>query len=369
MGLELTAFDIKHLVKEWQILVGGRINKIYQPKETEILILVYTKGKHFLRIALPSMMYLTQYKGEMPEQPFGFCKFLRKRLNNAIITKISQHDFERTVIADLETKETTLRLIVELFSHGNIIVCDKDNKILSLMAARSSEHRELRGGIEYTFPTKNDVHFLNITKKEFSELVKKSSEENSVKLLAKELGLGGKYAEEIIARAGESKEKQSMDATNVFGELEKFREEPTKSVIYYENDKPNAIAPVHMQTKESLTCKEFAAFNEAIDSIVTNIDIVSDSKMLTDKHKKEIEKATDVLKQQLAVLEGREKEIEECEIKAKAIYEHYTTLHALLVEMRATAKKETWDAMKKKFEKHPLVKKIDLQKKEVTVKI
>lgn len=366
MGFDLTAFDVMHLVKEWQVLVGGRINKVYQPKETEILLLIYAKGKHMLRIALPSMMYLTQYKGEMPEQQLGFCKFLRKRLNNAVVTRIAQYDFERTVIIELLGKETPYKLIIELFSHGNIILCDKYNKIISLLAARSSEHRELRGGIEYTFPTAKQIHFLNIDKKQCKDLIKNAAEENVSKILAKELGLGGKYAEEILARANQPKERSEVNVDKIFDQIEIIRLEKTQSVIYVENEKPLLISPILLKT-QSATFKSISSFNEAIDQIVTNVDIGNDAKVSTEKHKKEVEKATQVLKQQLEILEGREKEIQECELKAQTIYAHYAQLNELLNQMRIVANAKSWNTMKKEFEKNPLVKKIELQKKEVTV--
>ena len=82
------AFDgivLKQVIKELEsCLLGGKINKIYQPNKNEILFGVYSNGKHYTLLvnidANHCRMHLTNYSKPKPLNAPNFCMLLRKHL-------------------------------------------------------------------------------------------------------------------------------------------------------------------------------------------------------------------------------------------------------------------------------------------------
>ena len=143
MKTQLAALEINYLIKEFQFLLNSKIDKIYVPSKKEIILQLYsqTKGKQQLRIT-HNALFLTEYKSEIKE-PSDYCMFLRKKLNNARVIKITQLEFERIISIEIQAKENKYTLIAELFSTGNILLI-KDNKILVASEYQNWKDRTIR---------------------------------------------------------------------------------------------------------------------------------------------------------------------------------------------------------------------------------
>jgi len=207
----ISALDLHYLVKELQLLISAKVDKIYQPDKTTLIIRFHipNTGKKILRIDLPSHMFLTDFKGEIPEQPSGLCMMLRKNIGNSRVREISQLGFERIVKFVLETKVGKFNLYAELFSQGNIILTTEDDMIKGAVITKKWKDRTIRGNIKYEYP-KRDIDFNTIKKADFVKVIKNSDKENIVKTLALEFGLGGMYAEELCLRAKVDKDKKKL---------------------------------------------------------------------------------------------------------------------------------------------------------------
>ena len=104
------AFDgvtIANLVSELKKeLIGGRLYKIAQPENDELLITVKqpTGQKRLLISADASLplLYLTESNKPSPITAPNFCMLLRKHLQNGRITDISQPGLERIVHLGIE---------------------------------------------------------------------------------------------------------------------------------------------------------------------------------------------------------------------------------------------------------------------------
>jgi len=64
MSFQISGMDLHYLIKEFSILVGGKIDKIYQLDKKELLFRLHVPniGKKTLRIRLPNFIYLTQQR-------------------------------------------------------------------------------------------------------------------------------------------------------------------------------------------------------------------------------------------------------------------------------------------------------------------
>ncbi len=123
-----------------QKLLGGKIDKIYQPESDEIILNVRTfDGNYRLLLsasASNARVHLTNTKKENPMTPPMLCMLMRKHLSGGRITAVSQPGCDRVVrvdveclseLGDLETKS----IITEIMGrHSNIIFIDQTNKIL-----------------------------------------------------------------------------------------------------------------------------------------------------------------------------------------------------------------------------------------------
>ena len=133
------AFDgvtIANVVSELRReLIGGRLTKIAQPEEDELLLTVkQPTGQRKLLSASASLplIYLTETNKPSPMTAPNFCMLLRKHLQNGRIIDISQPGLERIVRIQIEHLDEMgdLRqktLIIEIMGkHSNIIFCNDD---------------------------------------------------------------------------------------------------------------------------------------------------------------------------------------------------------------------------------------------------
>lgn len=164
------AFDgitVAALVRELSAtLTGGRIYKIAQPENDELLLTIKTEGGGQRRLLLSAgaslpLVYLTQGNKPSPMTAPGFCMLLRKHLQNGRITGITQPGLERIIhlhidhlneMGDLCHK----RLIVEIMGkHSNIIFVNDEDMIIDSIKHISgmvSSVREVLPGRSYFIP-------------------------------------------------------------------------------------------------------------------------------------------------------------------------------------------------------------------------
>ena len=162
-------------------LIGGRIDKIYQPDKNEIVISIRNKGENYklLMTAISSSprLHITNINRKNPEQPPMFCMLLRKHLIGSRITDIKQINFDRIVEITFECKdelETTVNksLIIEIMGkHSNIIFVNENKKIidsLKRIAENVSSVRQVYPGLSYVSPPGSDkMNPLETTKELF----------------------------------------------------------------------------------------------------------------------------------------------------------------------------------------------------------
>lgn len=125
------------LINEWnEQIVPGKINKIYQPTETEIVFTIRSNGKnHTLLFSIHPMyarIHTTNDTYTNPKEAPMFCMILRKYLSGAVIESINQYGMERIVTFTFKTRNeigdvTHKSLVIELMGkHSNLMLIDKE---------------------------------------------------------------------------------------------------------------------------------------------------------------------------------------------------------------------------------------------------
>ncbi|MAG38466.1 hypothetical protein CMO90_00080 [Candidatus Woesearchaeota archaeon] len=365
MKTEITSLELYYLLKELKPLVGGRIEKIYQKDKSFMFVIhVRGEGKKFLKVSFPGAIYLTEHREDYSELP-GFCKFLRKRLMRTSIESIEQKGFERILEFKIQAKDELLVVIIELFSNGNLLVCDGNYKVISALESHKWKDRTIRGGIKYAYPPEqNNVLLLN--EEDFCEIIKKSDKDSIVKSLAIDLNLGGLYAEELCLLAGVDKSKKNLSKKDIIKVFKKLKLLLSKMVCA--NIVGDEILPFNLKSLDSVG-KKFSSFSEAIDSKLSK-KIVEELETAKDTRKQEtIDKVMAIIHQQEQTINGLKKSMKENQRKGELIYEHYEIVKKTLDSINKARDKFSWKEIKEELKGHKVVKKIDEKQGKITLEI
>jgi len=355
----ISSLELAALVKELQFIVKGKISQIYHQEKKELFLQLHARGegKQLLKIIPGKYLCLSNEKGDAPLRPTGFCMQLRKYLSNAFIKAIEQKKSERIVVFELE-KQGDYFLIIELFSKGNIVLTDKDYKIIGSLERQIWKDRAVKQGEIYIFPEAG-VNWKTMSEKELSAILQKSDRKNLATCLATEIGLGGLYAEEICKRQGIDKDKlpSEVEAKEIklilqtIKEFIKLAEEPQGFI--YENE----LTFFALQGEEAKEVKK--TYNEAIDTIKP-FAVISPY----DKKIKTIEKTAEQQEEAIRDLQGK---IENNTRKGEVIYEKYTPLQKLLDIVKELRKNKEWSEVAEELKKEKKIKGVNLKKKTIVI--
>ena len=214
------AFDgitIANIVTELnQTITGGKINKIAQPENDELIITIKNQRKQYrlflsASASLP-LIYLTETNKPSPLTAPNFCMLLRKHIGSGKIIAIKQPGMERIIrftiehlneLGDLCTKY----LIVEIMGkHSNIIFCNEEDQIIDSIkhvSAHMSSVREVLPGRPYFIPeTQSKLNPFVLTEEIFQEKIFPRPVNVAKAIYTSITGISPLMAEEVCYRAG-----------------------------------------------------------------------------------------------------------------------------------------------------------------------
>jgi len=170
--MSFDGFFLHHMVEELRSeLLNGRIQKINQPFEQELVLQIRSnrKSHRLLLSAHPvfGRIQLTESTFENPAQPSTFIMVLRKYLQGAVIESIEQIENDRIVEITVSNKNEIgdhiqATLIIEIMGkHSNILLVDKSShKILEVIkhiGFSQNSFRTLLPGATYIAPPSTEA--------------------------------------------------------------------------------------------------------------------------------------------------------------------------------------------------------------------
>lgn len=199
-------------------ILGGKIDKVYQPEDDEILLHIRNDKENFKLVlsassSNPRVYLANNYKKENPINAPMFCMLFRKYIQNGIIVDISQIEFERIIKITVESfdelKEKTKKdIYIEIMGrHSNIILTHSvDNKIIDSakrIPFSISRVRQILPGMTYTLPPKQDKlnPLNNISKDDFINTLKEFNGPVFKSIYSKFLGISPIVSKEICFRS------------------------------------------------------------------------------------------------------------------------------------------------------------------------
>ncbi|MGL4672580.1 Rqc2 family fibronectin-binding protein [Cetobacterium sp.] len=270
-------------------LKGKSVNKIVQ---TSSLAVTINFGKlRFVLSCFPalSLCYLSNTKEDnLLEENSSFSLNLKKHIVGATLLSIKQIDFDRILVFTFsklnELGEIKIyNLYFEVMGkHSNLILTDKDNKVLDSIKRFSIEEnpsRVLFPGIEYSTPSLEKKMNPSTITKEFFD-----SERESKTLLRNVEGLGKSLA-------------NSLDSFENLKEI--LNDKISPKIFFNEHDEIILATVLNIEPKEYSTVKNYDSFNDLINFYLENKNLSNTFKILKDKLtacvKKEIKKSEKII--------------------------------------------------------------------------
>jgi predicted ribosome quality control (RQC) complex YloA/Tae2 family protein len=356
---QLSALDIFILVKELKKnLCSGRIQKIYDFFDRGIRLEIYSfnEQKEKELILMPPIYFcLTKYERKTLKQPSSFVMQLRKYLTGSVIREINQHsnkkELDRIVEFTLEKKNGQFLLICEFFSKGNIFLCDaRDRRIIGLLEKQKWKDRTLCVGEEYKYPPKS-INPLNMDFSTFQKILK-DSKGSLIATLAKDLNLGGTYAEELcflskIEKRKDSNQLKKEEIKRIFALFQelmkkvKRSEKIIKPTIILEKDAKRDVVPLHMEIYKKFEKKNnFSSFNDAIDEYFFDIDLEKSKNEVEKKFSDKLKKLELMKEKQIETIKNLEKKELEAKEIADTIYQNLAKIEKILKLIRESKNRE-----------------------------
>jgi len=195
-------------------LTTGRISKIVQPSNYEVLLTVRANGANYKLIisAHPSYarFHFTNQNYDTPSEPSMFTMLLRKHLNGGIIESITQLKHERIVNIKVRSRneigdEQHRTLIIELMGrHSNILLIDEERQVIldsiKHVPMAVNRHRIVQPGATYISPPNQEKHdpFQVSSKEEFNQFITQSDQSPSEAIVHHFSGISPLLANEIV---------------------------------------------------------------------------------------------------------------------------------------------------------------------------
>jgi predicted ribosome quality control (RQC) complex YloA/Tae2 family protein len=334
----LTSLDVHYLVREVRpLIIESFVDKIYQSKENKGQFLIRMRnpkhGKQQLFITVPEAFFLTTHRYEWPVSPSGFCMQLRKHLHNTQLVSIEQHGFERIVELTFKKGDIEWKIVIELFSKGNVVLVNNEGLIRGVMDLQRWKDRTLRVNAPYEYPP-SVTNTLALTQDHLEQLY---DNRELVKFCATTLALGGKYAEDFLSHLEVDKHQKSLPQGLIFS-LQKYLHQELVPVIHGED-----TAPFPLSGWTDTPCE---SFSDAVESLVvsSHVDKVeqeseAEAKTYQNKHER-------IIVEQSAKLKGYEVSAAENQRKGELLYEHYEYFSQLLMRAKVAHQKGGWSAVR-----------------------
>ncbi len=370
-------YAISHELNE--LLTDARVQKAYQPTRDTVIIRFHVPGKGRVDVAFQAglRVHTTQYPPENPKVPPSFPMLLRKHLKNATVKGVKQHNFDRILEIDIQ-KEHSFTLVVELFSQGNIILLDEEDRIILPLKHRHAQGRKITSKEEYQYPEERGIHPLNVELQDLKDLFR-NSDSDLIRTLARS-GLGGMYSEEVFLRSGVDKKLPASEVidddiesiyhsmTELFKPLKTFNFQPqiVREVIEgeengkgedenhanKENSSPSTVKkpktgkedvlPLDILTYQNFQKERFDTFNQAADEFYSDKVGADIKKVQEDIWAKEVGKYEKRLRIQEETLEKFEKTVVESKKKGDLLYSHYSDVQNILDIIHQAREKYSW---------------------------
>ena len=226
-----------HLMKQElnSQLSGGRISKIHQPYDNELMLVIRSQGKNHTLLLSAHPTYarvqITQIQYSNPSTPPNFCMVIRKYLDGSILEKIEQLENDRILnfyfssrneLGDLEN----IILSIELMGrHSNIILYNQNSmKIIDAIkhiGTSVNSYRTILPGMDYIAPpTQDKLNPFDVSEHKLFEIIKTTENLDTAFIQTTFQGIGKDTAKELVYQLNLNPKEKIKSWYYFFNQLE-----------------------------------------------------------------------------------------------------------------------------------------------------
>ena len=355
---EFTSFDIAAAVQELKGLIAdSRVNNIYQLDEKTLIFKLHKTDTPPIRLVMEAgrRLHTTSYAEENPSEPPAFCMALRKYLRGAWVADINQYEFERIATVRFRTKAGLLKLIVELFGEGNIVLTNEQNVIIHALTFKKMRDRDILHNVVLQLPPSSSKNPFKVNQSELEDALKTAGETEVVRSIARFLGVGGVYAEEILLRANIEKTKPANTLTNfevesvfcalrdLLSAISNMHLEPC--IVLGDDGDFLDIVPLKLKRYEGYKTQVYDSFNRALDEFYLKVTVAERAvnHVEVDKLKKEAERLRRLVADQEKSVNEDVTKAERDKLIGDTIYAHYSELQTFQDQLvKANEQGKNW---------------------------
>ncbi|MEM0384746.1 MAG: NFACT family protein [Candidatus Caldarchaeum sp.] len=294
----LTSAELTVVVKELKELVeDAYVKNVYQTEERTTVFRLYKPQfqSYELLVAAGKMITYTSTPYPKPAEPPATILHLRRMVEGLKITALNQLGSER--IVELAFNRDGLKIVAELLPPGGVFLL-RDETVIWLLEPVKSSGRTVVKGAAYKPPAEKFALIPSMNPSDHLHMLNPGSP--VVASLSRDLGLGGKYAEEVLYRAGVEKRRK----TSSLSEEERTRIAVALKDLFDEMAKPRprvykrgleaVPSPVELKSLHDLEFVEKTSFSEAV--LEAYINEVGRRRM--DEEKKAIQQKVEALEKE-----------------------------------------------------------------------
>lgn len=399
---KLSSFDVSCIVNELSEMIGSRMRKAYQPHYEQVVLKLNRKGlpSTDLVIVRGKRLYTSQRDRPMPSKPSQFAMVIRKHLNNARLVDVNQYGFDRIVELVFEKTREKIKIIIELFRDGNILLIDNEGIIIQPLTHAKYSTRSLKKGLEYR-PPPESFNPRSMKRKELESLLE-NSEHDLIRTLAVRANFGSLYGSIACSK---SKIDENIVANKLLSEQIDSLEKTIKDMIKELDDKNNVkiwmkntkslekwnsnddieeredmasqiqdIAPINIPSLNSQLSTKIDSLSSGFDIIYGMHDAAAfirrEEEKLIQSGKDDGEKKAKLVRRSEQQKIAIEKFLQRAAINqelGKSIQENWSHVNDILEQFNQAITKDSWQSVEKKIGEIPWIDKINPSKSTIVI--
>jgi predicted ribosome quality control (RQC) complex YloA/Tae2 family protein len=271
------------------ITKNALIIKFHHSQKNDVSLLVSSFG-----------ICITKYKYSILEDNESLKK-IKSDLERSKLIDVSVVSGERIVEFVFQSIQgMKYYLIVELFGHGNIIICNESHKILNILNPINVRHRVLKPGLKYFPPPSRGADPLSLDYDAFLSLIKNSDQGNIdiKKWLGRTLSISKKFIELAVQNSKISNKKvkdlTSVELKNLFDELTSLIKNILTGVghepciILDDDNNPADVSPITPSDVPPDHIRKYSLYTDAIDDLL-NYSVLHTGSLRNSELEKQIE--------------------------------------------------------------------------------
>lgn len=311
-------------------LFGGFVQKVQtlEAKNFFIKIKIRKEKENKDLILGEGIVVITGLKTEGQKNNHGFCQILNKYLENQQVLKIEQINLEKILLFEFPD----CKLWVELFSKNNIILTDKNNKIIGCLHNEEWKTRKIKRNEIYNLPPSNSGNIIDYVAKSAHLDEKK----NLVSNIIKNVNVSPLLVEEILKNA--KIEKNDVNFANykeVISELKKsYGKTLLNSVKYVLRNNSFQLFNIDIPFFETIKQNT----NKILDDLIIKKEIFSAQNIILEDQNKTKNNLLRILNEQTMALVKLEKRAKEYKEKGDYIYKNYVLIESITEDVKKKAK-------------------------------